>query len=297
MRNSRTVLAVVGLLLTMASSVLANKVTIQFNPDDLVTQASSTPYALTDPLSRQQQPSPKMARANDNGLYFGSFYHPAFSGSGNTDFFEFRSANTISIPFFNMFIQSAVDDQTSNWAQGKLLDQNGATAGDIFSPITQDTAASPPTATAGSGWTTYTFANPYGPADPHGGTLVGWYNNDFETDRSNDLMAQGDVNVGNDHGTFTFTITLNEELQVGDTVRLWLGFYGLSSPENPEGAASTEYYAWAGDYTTATSSLHVTNVNAYEGVVYGEVVPEPTTMSLLALGGLGALIRRRRTAK
>ena len=287
----------IGLLLAVTGTAGANTVTFQFDPDDLVIQASATPYPLADPLNRQQQSFPKMYRANDNTLYFGSFYHPGFSGT-NADFFGFRSNNTISIPFFNMFIQSAADAQTDNWGQGKLLDQSGATASDIFSRITQDTAAPPPTATAASGWESYVLANPYGPSDPHGGYLVGWYNTDFATDRSNDLMGLGDTNVGNDHEPFTFTITLNETLQMGDTVRLWLGFYGLASPENPPASVGTDYYAWTGNYTTAPSGLSVTSINAYEGVLYGTVVPEPVTLAglTLGIGCLARYVRKRRRA-
>jgi len=295
MKQSITICAVIGMILSIGAPVWANRVTIQFDPDDLVTQASSTPYTAANPLNRQQQASPKMYRANDNALFFGSFYHPAFSGSTNADFFDFRANNTTSIPFFNMFIQSAADAQTDNWGQGKLLDQNGATAADIFSRITQDPAAPSPTATAASGWTSYVFANPWGAANPHGGTLVGWYNSAFATDRSNDLKGLGDTNVGNDHNPFTFTITLNETLQVGDTVRLWLGFYGLDSSENPPGSEGTNYYAWTGSYTSSPSALNVTSVHAYEGVLYAEVVPEPATISLLLFGGL-ALLRRKTRA-
>jgi hypothetical protein len=267
----------VGLVLAVAGTAGANTVTIQFDPDDLVTQASSTPYGQPNPLDRQQQASPKMYRANNNGLYFGSFYHPAFSGT-NADFFDFRANNTISIPFFNMYIQSAADAQTGNWGQS----------------ITQNVAAPVPTATAASGWKSYVYPNPYGVplgADPHGGYLVGWYNENYLTDRSNDLKSIG----GNDHGLFTFTIDLNQNLLVGDTVRLWLGFYGLSSPENPPGG---DFYAWTGDYTTTPSSLHVTNINAYEGVVYAKVIPEPVTMAglMLGIGSLVGYVRKRRKA-
>ncbi len=284
----------VSLILCIAGPSLAGTVTIQFDPDDLVTQASTTPYVEENPLNRQQQASPKMYRANANTLFFGSFYHSAFGLTQNADFFDHWNNNTISVPFFNIFIQSTADAQTDNWGQGKLLDQNGSTAGDIFSSITQDPNAAAPTATAASGWTAYTFDNPWGPADPHGGTLVGWYNTDFATDRSNDLVGEGGVNLGNDHDAFTFTITLNEDLQIGDTVRLWLGFYGLAgAEENPPGSESTDYFAWTGDYTTTPSSLNVTSIHAYEGVVYAEVIPEPATLALLAVGAIG-LIRRRR---
>ena len=287
-------LVAVCLFFVVGTTAFANSVTIQFDPDDLVTQASSTPFVTQDPLNRQQQISPKMYRGNNNSLFFGSFYHSAFGLTDNADFFEFRSNNTISIPFFNMFIQGAQDAQTDNWGQGKLLNQNGATASEIFSSITQDPTAPAPTATGTSGWSPYIFDNPYGPDDPHKGTLVGWKNDNFVTDRTNDLLGCGDTNVGNDHGPFTFTITLNETLEVGDTVRLWLGFYGLATPENPEGASGTDYFAWTGDYTT-TGGINATSIHAYEGVVYAEVIPEPATIALLGLGSL-ALIRRRKRA-
>jgi len=291
------ILAVAALMAAGTVPAEANRVTIQFDPDDLVTQASTTPYTAENPLNRQQQASPKMYRANDNGLYFGSFYHEAFSGTGNADFHDFRDNNTISIPFFNMFIQSSADAQTDNWAQGKLLDQNGATAEDIFARITQDPAATAPTATAASGWTSYVFPNPWGPGDPHGGSLVGWYNNDFATDRSNDLKGLGDANAGNDHDPFTFTIALDQELEVGDTVRLWLGFYGLApSPENPPGAEATDFYAWTGSYVTTPGGLNVSNINAYEGVLYAEVtdivIPEPAGLGMIGLALLA--VRKKR---
>ncbi len=292
MKKLITICIIVSLLYVVGTPAFANRVTIQFDPDNLVTQASNTPFVTADPLNRQQQVSPKMYRGNSNSLFFGSFYHPAFGLTDNADFFNFRANNTISIPFFNMFIQSTQDSQTDNWGQGKLLNQNGATASEIFSSITQDPTAPAPTASGASGWSPYIFDNPYGPDDPHDGTLVGWKNDNFLTDRSNDLLGLGDTNVGNNHGLFTFTITLNETLQVGDTVRLWLGFYGLASPENPVSASGTDYLAWTGDYTT-TGGINVTNINAYEGVLYAEVVPEPTTIALLGLGGLSLLRRRK----
>ena len=73
MKKLITICVVVSLLIVVGNPAFGNRVTIQFDPDDLVTQASTTPFVEENPLNRQQQVSPKMYRGNNNTLFFGSF--------------------------------------------------------------------------------------------------------------------------------------------------------------------------------------------------------------------------------
>ena len=119
--------------------------------------------------------------------------------------------------------------------------------------------------------------------------------------------ALGDIHTG-DYGIYTAMMT-----ESGGTSTAHIYFDGVL-----EGTASADFggaidfnvaqriggtdgaYYWQGDiaellvYNRALSDIERAEVESY---LYGKYVPEPATMTLLAIGGLGILIRRRRRSE
>jgi hypothetical protein len=96
------------------------------------------------------------------------------------------------------------------------------------------------------------------------------------------LNTTGDTNTGN----FTTTlVTVNPTLTVAGYPSVWTKFSWISTVTDPTVRFALHYDVPNGGPTGANSD--------YIGVDTFVIVPEPASLSLLALGGLG-LIRRRR---
>ncbi|MCY2929454.1 MAG: PEP-CTERM sorting domain-containing protein [Planctomycetota bacterium] len=105
----------------------------------------------------------------------------------------------------------------------------------------------------------------------------------------------------------TETFTLRDTFSTSDpggfqSVYCYTSFSKSFSPSNIASFAGTERFAVDVDFTatldyTATSALvypeFYLSPDIIVGVAYDRTVPEPGTLSLLALGGVAALIRRR----
>lgn len=98
-----------------------------------------------------------------------------------------------------------------------------------------------------------------------------------------ELWWDDDIDTTNDGTTET---TLNFATQPQDGSGLWLQDAAPVSPVTPQG----RYLMLRQPATDPENS------DVVEAAFVGYIVPEPATMGLLAMGGLGILLRRRRRA-
>ena len=267
---------VVGLLLAIGSTVVANTVTFIFDPDDLIQLYSTTPL----PVNGETLPNGKYSHFKYEQDYprrvhesWGSVMYNTFGSTneGETDE-ESQAAyiawrNSLDTPdegiaWFNIWLR----DNKNAWNWGERLVSHP----DIM-----------PVGTAASGWQVETIKDPWGAGS---GYLVQWW-----TERTDNL-----INLVNNLDPFSFTVDVREISNPGETYAegkdialgtkwdIWFGTYGgIYNDDQP-------YKSW--------NYYEDGPIGGWEGTLELTAVPEPLTMFgvLIGLAGLAGYVRKRK---
>jgi hypothetical protein len=266
-----------GLLMT-AGAAQANTLTFTFDPNDLLDL-----YPADYSMPNDTQPNARRIHEVYRSEYYATFSNNLLSGhSQPTDYdtyVNWRAGLGVNegLGSFSFYLRGEYPTVTQAW--GEILVTNPAV---------------PITATAAPGWNATVVES----GGPDGGEVVIWWTTDPAL-----YIRPG----GADIGTFTFTADLYEDSN-------WNGL----DPTDPDATAGVPYRIWFADswmnegdwdvpalvyddegWGTLTPAADpftqtVDGDSGVEIILTLTGVPEPATLCLLALGGVGLLLRRKR---
>lgn len=300
MKKLITICAVAAIVLSVSSMVQAKVVTIEFRPNDLI---DLYPTVVGDEDVTGENKSTQLnARRLDQdwrNVAYETYYNPAAPSpqpEGYNTYMNWQDGLTGDNEGIAMF---------NNWFLGWDSVQ---TWGETWVAKTDATIS----ATSSNGWQWREISEPY--REEEGSCIQFW-----TTDPAKYIR-----NGGADLGIFSITVDLYEDtngngmwdagdadVDLGDEIRMWFG--NVNGDDSPYYRDDTQaiYFDDQG-WGTRTSTVSpfssvdaagadaaTTGFQAMMNVTAATAVPEPTTLTLLVLGGLGVLVmarRRRKTA-
>jgi hypothetical protein len=284
------ILAGIGLLLAVTGT--AGAATYIFDPDDLIRAYPASAGSDTDGERKVDQPNARRTHQPWAVGMYETFYNPAAPKTQPDSYNTYMNwcdglGADEGISAFNIWLQD--NPRARSWGEQVVWNPLGA--------------APTGTADAGGKWAVEVIPNPWGT-----GWLVQW-----STDDPADY-----INTTSDIGDFSFSGTAywdnnnnaydasDPEVQLDDYVRIWFGAVNWTESDG-EGGWNQE---WSVHFDNAGWGSRTLNDggpwsagfvdsegygSGYEGVLNIQAVPEPATLALMALGGIGMLVSRKRS--
>ena len=271
-----TICAVVAVL-AIGTAAQANTLTFTFNPNDLLDL-----YPADCIMPNDTQPNARRTHE-----VFGSEYYATFSNNLQSGHSQPTDYNT----YLNWLDGLGADEGLGSFSIYLRAEYSSAPA---WGEILVSNPAVPMSATAASGWNATVVASP----GPDGGEVAVWWTTDPAK-----YIRPG----GADIGTFSFTGDFYKDLDengldlsdpdasAGVPYRIWFGDTWMNQGDEDVPALVYDAAGW-GSLTPSASPFYQTagGDSGMEAILTLTGVPEPATMSLLAIGGLAVLKRRRR---